>query len=135
MTNTMMQDARNAIKVAQEQFEAIRKEAARSAMEEIVKTGKSMTRRDIADITGLTTDEVSRYMDEYVYEQRVLNMDLKALKHTYVLVEDNGSVNFEHTITMPYKGYVYSARPGAAVVPSEKINTDIVMAFFANLNK
>lgn len=109
--------AREAMYEAQRHLTAVKRQAAREIAQEIIDTGKSMTRRDIAEMTGLTKFEVERHMGDYVYDPYLsgqgdnpLIMKKKKMMRTYVLLKEDGSIDMNTTAHIPFNGWVYSKR-------------------------
>lgn len=109
--------AREAMYAAQRHLTAMKKRAASEIVQEIIDTGKSMTRRDIAEMTGLTKHEIEQHMKEYVYvsycpshENAPLTMTKQKMMRTYVLLNEDGSIDMNTKAHIPFNGWVYSKR-------------------------
>lgn len=109
--------AREAVYEAQRRLTAMKKQAAREATQEIIDLNKPMTRRDIVEMTGLTKHEVERYMEDYIYNPYLpghgdapLNMTKRKMMRTYVLLNEDGSIDMNTKACIPFNGRVYSKR-------------------------
>lgn len=144
MTNISktMNDARNTMRKIQKQFNTMREEAANAAVQEIIRSDKEFTRRDIANMTGLTMDEVERYIGEYVRtwnnNARPLKTDKKQLTRTYALVREDGTVDMNTMAKIPCRCIVYSAYPDAQVEeekPIREFAADVFTALLSGFNE
>lgn len=142
MTNFMaeeLNEARIKLNEMQQTFTAMKKVAIKEAVAEMVNTGKGMTRRDIANMTGLTVSEVERYIEDHIWNayynqtgELIANKEYVCRK--YVVLNEDGSVDMNTTACVPIRMWVYRGRPGCKVSseqePSyEKIFADILSEF------
>lgn len=107
----MMDDARDTFDFAVKAYNKARESAASAACQEILESGKPMTKKDIQDFAGLTKSEIDKYMGEYVkgyYNPTgTLSLNKGTIHRKYALMDDYGNVDTTKTITQTFKAWIY----------------------------